>query len=166
MRRYRTLAAIAAGTLLTMAAMPAAATTLPVAGATAEAAAVTAVRVVPGAGRADVVVSFSGDVTVADFTLTGPHRIVVDVKGATMQLRTPAYDRISRGGILNVRLAQFTPEVVRIVLDLDAAREYSVVRGEGEVRVSGTGPAAFAPRSAGAAAVAAAPAPAVEAAAP
>lgn len=166
MRRYRTLAAIAAGTLLTMAAMPAAATTLPVAGATAEAAAVTAVRVVPGAGRADVVVSFSGDVTVADFTLTGPHRIVVDVKGATMQLRTPAYDRISRGGILNVRLAQFTPEVVRIVLDLDAAREYSVVRGEGEVRVSVTGPDAFAPWSAGAAAVAAAPAPAVEPAAP
>ncbi len=154
MRRYQTLAALAVGTLLTTAALPAAAAH-PTAN---EAAAVTAVRVVPGAGRADVVLSLSGDVTVADFTLTGPHRIVVDVRGATMQLRAPAYDRVPRAGIMNVRLAQREPTVVRLVLDLDGAREYSVVRTEGELRVSVTGPDAFAPWSAGAAAVAAAPA--------
>ncbi len=150
MRRYRTLAALAAGTLLTAATSAAAA---PV--ARAEAAAVTAVRVQPGAGRADVVISFDGAVQVTDFTLVNPHRIVVDVKGATMQLRAPAYDRVPRAGILNVRLAQFEAQTVRLVLDLDGAREYSVVRSEGEVRVSVTGPDAFAPWSAGASAVAA-----------
>lgn len=154
MRRYRTLAALAVGTFLTTAALPAAATPL----TANEAAAVTAVRVVPGAGRADVVLSLSGDVTVADFTLTNPHRVVVDVRGATMQLRAPAYDRVSRAGIMNVRLAQFDPTTVRLVLDLDGAREYSVVRGDGELRISVTGPDAFAPWGAGAAAVAAAPA--------
>ncbi len=161
MRRYRTLAALAVGTLLTTAALPAA-TPRPA----DEAAAVTAVRVVPGAGRADVVLSVNGDVQVVDFTLTNPHRIVVDVRGATMQLRAPAYDRVSRAGIMNVRLAQFEPTVVRLVLDLDGAREYSVVRGEGELRISVTGPDAFAPWSAGASAVAAAPAPDAPVAAP
>jgi type IV pilus assembly protein PilQ len=154
MRRYRTLAALAVGTLLTTAAMPATG----LARAADEAAAVTAVRVVPGAGRADVVLSLNGDVTIADFTLTNPHRIVVDVRGATMQLRAPSYDRVSRAGIMNVRLAQFEPTVVRLVLDLDGAREYSVVRSDDELRISVTGPDAFAPWSAGAAAVAAAPA--------
>lgn len=154
MRRYRTLAALAVGTLLTTAATPA---TGP-ARIADEAAAVTAVRVVPGAGRAEVVLSLNGDVTIADFTLTNPHRIVVDVRGATMQLRAPSYDRVSRAGIMNVRLAQFEATVVRLVLDLDGAREYSVVRTDGELRISVTGPDAFAPWSAGAAAVAAAPA--------
>lgn len=115
-------------------------------------AAVTAVRVVPGAGRADVVLSFDGAIQVTDFTLTGPHRIVVDIAGATMQLRAPAYDRVSRAGITNVRLAQ-NKGYVRLVLDLDAAREYTVVSGEGELRVSVTGPDAFAPWGGGATAV-------------
>ena len=150
MRRYRTLAALAVGTLLTA---TTAAATAPV--VRDDAAAVTAVRVIPGAGRADVVLSFDGDVRITDFTLANPHRIVVDVRGATMQLRAPIYDRVSRGGILNVRLAQFEAEVVRLVLDLDGAREYSVVRSDGEIRVSVTGPDAFAAWSAGAAAVAA-----------
>ncbi len=149
MTRYWKLAALAAGTLLTAAPRADAA---PVARADA---AVTAVRVVPGAGRAEVVLSFDGAVEVTDFILETPHRIVVDVRGATMRLRAPLYDRVSRAGILNVRLAQFKDDVVRLVLDLDAAREYSVVRGEGEVRVSVIGPDAFAPWSAGAAAVAA-----------
>ena len=150
MRRYRTLAALAVGTLLTATTSAAAAPVV-----RDDAAAVTAVRVVPGAGRADVVLSFEGDVQITDFTLANPHRIVVDVRGATMQLRAPGYDRVSRGGILNVRLRQFEAEVVRLVLDLDGAREYSVVRSDGEIRVSVTGPDAFAPWSAGAAAVAA-----------
>lgn len=160
MRRHRTLTAFAVGTLLISAAAVSAAPA-----PKAAAAAVTAVRVVPGAGRADVVLSFDGAVEISDFTLDGPHRIVVDVRGATMRLRSPSYDRVPRAGILNVRVGQFQDDVVRMVLDLDAAREYSVVRSEGELRVSVVGPDAFAPWSAGAAAVAAdAPLPALSAA--
>ena len=151
MRRHRTLAAFAVGTLL-ISAVAVSAAPAPTAAA---AAAVTAVRVVPGAGRADVVLSFDGAVEISDFMLDAPHRIVVDVRGATMRLRSPSYDRVPRAGILNVRVGQFQDDVVRLVLDLDAAREYSVVRSEGELRVSVVGPDAFAPWSAGAAAVAA-----------
>ena len=157
MRRYWTLTAVAVGSLLIGATRANAA---PV--ARSEAAAVTAVRVVPGAGRAEVVLSFEGAVEVSDFTLEGPNRIVIDVRGATMQLRAPLYDRVPRAGIVNVRLAQFQSDVVRLVLDLDASREYSVVRSEGELRVSVSGPDAFAPWSAGAAAVVADAPPAFE----
>ena len=31
------------------------------------------------------------------------------------------YDKVSRAGITNVRLAQYKPDVVRLVLELDAA---------------------------------------------
>lgn len=146
MRRHRTLAALTVGTLLISAAAVSAAPA-----PTANAAAVTAVRVVPGAGRADVVLSFDGAVAISDFTLDSPHRIVVDVRGATLRLRSPSYDRVPRAGIVNVRVGQFQDDVVRLVLDLDAAREYRVVRSEGELRVSVVGPDAFAPWSAGAA---------------
>ena len=148
MRRYRMLAPIVAGALLIGAsaahAAPAPAAATPT---------VTAVTVVPGAGRADVVLSFDGDVTVSDFVLESPHRIVVDLKGATMDLRNPAYDRVNRAGIRNVRLAQFESDVVRLVLDLDAPHDYTVVRGSNEIRVSVRGSDDFAPWSAGSVAV-------------
>ncbi len=117
------------------------------------AAAVTGVSVVPGAGRADVVLAIDGNVQITDFTLDGPARIVVDVQGATMRLRAPQYDRVPRAGIVNIRIGQYQADVVRLVLDLDASREYTVVRGVNELRVSVIGPDAFAPWSAGARAV-------------
>jgi type IV pilus assembly protein PilQ len=127
------------------------------------AAAVTGVSVVSGAGRADVVLAIDGNVQITDFTLDGPARIVVDVQGATMRLRAPQYDRVPRAGIVNIRIGQYQADVVRLVLDLDASREYTVVRGVNELRVSVIGPDAFAPWSAGARAVVAdAPATAAE----
>lgn len=160
MRRYRKFTAVALALL-------ASATTASAAPDwRAEAAAVTGVSVVPGAGRADVVLAIEGAVQVTDFTLDGPSRIVIDVQGATMRLRAPQYDRISRGGIVNVRIAQYQADVVRLVLDLDSAREYTVVRGDTELRVSVMGPDAFAPWSAGARAVAADAPPVVTAPAP
>ncbi|MEX2181302.1 MAG: AMIN domain-containing protein [Gemmatimonadaceae bacterium] len=153
MRRYGMLAATAVGALLTSAAVGDAA---PTARARADAT-VTAVSVVPGAGRADVVLTFEGTIDVSTFTLEAPHRIVVDLQGATMRLREPRYDRVARAGIRNVRLGQFAPDVVRLVLDVDTPREYEVTRGEGEIRVSVRGSDDFAPWSTGAAAVRATP---------
>ncbi len=153
MRRYGMLAATAVGALLVGATVADAA---PLARRSAEAT-VTAVSVVPGAGRADVVLNFDGAMDVSTFTLEGPHRIVVDLQGATLRLREPRYDRVARAGIRNVRLGQFAPDVVRLVLDLDTPREYEVIRGEGEIRVSVRGSDDFAPWSTGAAAVRATP---------
>ena len=105
---------------------------------------VTALSVVPAAGRAEVVVAIDGTVDVVDFTLNNPRRIVVDFRGATLTAPARFYDKVSRGGITNVRVAQYKPDVVRLVLDLDGAREYSVVRGEREVRIAVSGPDQFA----------------------
>ncbi|MFZ9897986.1 MAG: AMIN domain-containing protein [Gemmatimonadaceae bacterium] len=98
-------------------------------------AAVTAVRVEAGAAGTDVILALDGDVSVSDFRLTDPHRIVVDLRGAEMRSGV-AYDRVSRGGVTNVRLAQYAASVVRVVVDLDRERGYRIVRGVGELRIA------------------------------
>lgn len=112
------------------------------------AAAVTTLNVVPGSGRADVVIGIQGDVDVMDFAMDGGKRVVADIKGATLGIRPRLYDMVQRAGIANVRFAQFMPEVVRVVVELDAVREYTAVRGDNEVRLSVQGPSGFAPWSA------------------
>jgi type IV pilus assembly protein PilQ len=98
-------------------------------------AAVTAIRVEAGAAGTDVVLALDGDVSVSDFRLTDPHRIVVDLRGAEMRSGV-AYDRVARGGVTNVRLAQYAASVVRVVVDLDRERGYRIVRGVGELRIA------------------------------
>ncbi|HEX7547296.1 MAG TPA: secretin N-terminal domain-containing protein [Gemmatimonadaceae bacterium] len=106
---------------------------------------ITALSVVPGSGHADVVIAVEGQsIEIIDFTLESPRRIVVDLKGATLGMPAPFYDKVARGGITNIRMAQWKTGIVRIVLDLDGPRDYSVVRGEHDVRVAVNGPDAFA----------------------
>ena len=98
-------------------------------------AAVTAVRVEAGPARTDVILALDGEVSVSDFRLSDPHRIVVDLRGAEMRSGV-SYDRVARGGITNVRLAQYAASVVRVVIDLDRERGYRIVRGAGELRIA------------------------------
>jgi type IV pilus assembly protein PilQ len=49
------------------------------------------------------------------------------------------YDKVSRGGITNVRYSQYRPNIVRVVIELDAKHPYEVKRNPNEVRVSVTG---------------------------
>ena len=97
--------------------------------------AIRSLSVVAATGRAEIVIALNGNVEVADFTLSGPDRIVLDVMGATLGMPPRMYDRVARGGVTNVRLAQYKEDVVRIVIDLDARREYKVVRGTDDLRV-------------------------------
>lgn len=106
---------------------------------------VTALSVVPASGHADVVIAVDGpSIEIIDFTLDNPHRVVVDLKGATLGMPARLYDRISRGGITNVRMAQYRPDIVRVVLDLDGPHEYTAVHGDHDVRISVKGPSDFA----------------------
>ena len=105
--------------------------------------AVTAVSIVPSSGRAEVVVAISGPVEVSDFVLSGPNRVVLDLSGARLGLPAHMYDKVSRAGITNVRLAQYKPDVVRLVLELDSARDYEVTRSENEIRIAVTGTEKF-----------------------
>jgi type IV pilus assembly protein PilQ len=139
MRRIGTLAALSAALLTAGAgAARAAHTHTPSASAFPAQAtgAVTGISVVPGDGRAEVVIALSGFSKVTDFTIDNPERIVLDVSGARVGGMGRAYDRVRRGGILNIRVGQYQADVVRIVLDLAAPARYSVTRGEQAVRIS------------------------------
>ncbi len=103
------------------------------------AATVHSLSVVPSSGKAEVVIGVNAAVDVQDFTLDAPYRVVVDLKGATLDMSRRTYDRASRGGITNVRYSQFRPNIVRVVIDLDAKHPYEVKRTNGEVRISVTG---------------------------
>ncbi|MBC7788513.1 MAG: AMIN domain-containing protein [Anaerolineae bacterium] len=105
---------------------------------------VTSLSVVPVSGRADVVIAVDGSIDVQDFVLTSPARVVLDLKGARLVMPPRLYDKISRGGINNVRLAQYKDDVVRVVIDLDSEHDYTVVRNAQGVLVSiSGGPAEF-----------------------
>jgi type IV pilus assembly protein PilQ len=105
--------------------------------------AVTAVSIVPSTGRAEVVVAISGPVDVSDFVLTGPDRVVLDLTGARLSVPPHMYDKVSRAGITNLRLAQYKADVVRLVLELDGTREYEIARTEKEIRIAVTGSEKF-----------------------
>jgi type IV pilus assembly protein PilQ len=98
---------------------------------------VTGVSVQPSPGRADVIVNVRGAVEVRDFMLESPSRLVLDVVGAKLKGNPVSlYDGIKRGGVVNLRYAQFKPDVVRIVLDLDHPMDYHVERVADAIRVS------------------------------
>ena len=98
---------------------------------------VTGVSVQAAPGRADVIINVRGAVEVRDFMLENPNRLVLDVVGAKLKGNPVSdYDGVKRGGVLNLRFAQFKPDVVRIVLDLDRAMDYHVERVADAIRVS------------------------------
>jgi type IV pilus assembly protein PilQ len=98
---------------------------------------VTGVSVQPSPGRADVIVNVRGAVEVRDFVLDRPDRLVLDVMGAKLKGNSPnLYDGVVRGGVLNIRTSQFKPDVVRIVMELDRAKDYHLERVADAIRVS------------------------------
>ena len=98
---------------------------------------VTAVSLAPSAGKAEVVIAVSGAVDVRDFVLGSPDRLVLDVVGAKLSDGAPAvYDGVKRGGVLNLRYSQFRPDIVRIVIHLDAPKAYEVTRQGESIRIT------------------------------
>jgi len=97
---------------------------------------VTAVSILPGAGRTHIVIDIRGSVDVQDFALDGPPRLVVDVEGARLSTTGAQYDGQNRGGIVNVRYAQYTPDVVRVVIELESLRGYQLERVDDAIRIS------------------------------
>ncbi|HJP86936.1 MAG TPA: AMIN domain-containing protein [Gemmatimonadaceae bacterium] len=103
------------------------------------AATVHSLSVVPSSGKAEVVIGVNAAVEVQDFTLDAPARVVVDIKGATLDMSYRSYDRVARGGITNIRYSQYRPNIVRVVIDLDSKHPYEVKRSDTEIRVAITG---------------------------
>ncbi|MEK6613234.1 MAG: AMIN domain-containing protein [Gemmatimonadota bacterium] len=89
MRRVYQLAVLAAALTVSARSATAAASETPRAPSS-----VTALSVVPAAGRAEVVVTIDGAVNVIDFTLENPRRIVLDFRGATLSAPARFYDKV------------------------------------------------------------------------
>jgi len=103
------------------------------------------VSVLPGSGKVEIVIDLQGAAVVQDFTLSNPARLVIDLHGTRLAAPVALYDGRNRGGVRNVRYAQFKPDVVRVVIDLDALKDYQVERAAGQVRIRiGTERTAFA----------------------
>jgi type IV pilus assembly protein PilQ len=97
---------------------------------------VMAVSVLPATGRAELVIDVRGVVQVSDFVLNGPDRLVVDLVGARLAAPQVQYDGRARGGVRNVRYAQFRSDVVRVVVELDGPRDYEVRQEDEAVRIA------------------------------
>jgi type IV pilus assembly protein PilQ len=99
---------------------------------------VRAVSLVPTSGQAELVIQIQGAVQVTDRTLTDPSRIVLDIAGATLGagMNRSAYDGVKRAGVLNVRLSQYAPDVVRVVMDVERLVPYRIERTDEAIRVS------------------------------
>jgi len=97
---------------------------------------VMAVSIVPATGRAELVIDVRGVVQVSDFVLSDPARLVVDLVGARLAAPQVQYDGRTRGGVRNVRYAQFRSDVVRVVVELDQPRDYDVHQGDDAIRIS------------------------------
>jgi type IV pilus assembly protein PilQ len=97
---------------------------------------VKSLSVLPATGHAVVVIGVDGAVDFQDFTLRSPDKIVVDISGVSLGMPQAGYDRIERGGIVDVRYSQYRKNVVRVVLTLDRSRSYSVSRTERQIRIA------------------------------
>ena len=69
------------------------------------------------------------------FRLSNPDRLVIDIKGVKDRVAKSAID-VNDGAVKRVRVAQFSPEVTRIVLDLAGRTEYAVTPSRDMLRVT------------------------------
>jgi type IV pilus assembly protein PilQ len=97
--------------------------------------AVRSIAIVSGAKGAELQIGTDAAVAVSDFKLTGPQRVVVDLQNAVLGVPAQLYDRVQRGAVVNVKVAQYRANVVRVVLELSDARDYEVVKDGNTVRV-------------------------------
>ena len=123
---------------------------------------VTEVTITPMASQTSVLISVDGEVAHRDFTMEGPHRLVVDLMGADHALPRDDFATVNRGGIVSMRTSQYSEDVVRMVFVLDRALGYAIVPDPRGLRIvlenptgdfepwssgSTTAPAAFDPTS-------------------
>jgi len=102
---------------------------------------VKSLAVVSASGRAEVVIAVDNSVSIQDFSLADPSRVVLDLKGAKLSAPTRLYDHVPRGGVTNIRVAQYRENTVRVVIDLDADHKYAVTRDANGVHVAIDAPA-------------------------
>jgi type IV pilus assembly protein PilQ len=98
---------------------------------------ISALRLEGRGGRTELTVEITGgEVTYEHFRLSGPPRVVVDIRGARSDLPASRYDGIHRGGVSAVRTSQHAADVVRVVIDLVRDAQYTVEQVPEGVRIA------------------------------
>jgi type IV pilus assembly protein PilQ len=95
---------------------------------------VTGLSVTPVADRTEVVIMVDGNVSPRHFMLDDA-RLVIDLTGVPQSPRFDLRD-LNRGGIRELRVAPFQPNVARIVIALNARVPYEFVRESDRIRIS------------------------------
>jgi type IV pilus assembly protein PilQ len=95
---------------------------------------VTGLSVAPVADRTEVIIMVDGSVTARHFMLDDG-RIVVDLSGVPQSPRFEMRE-FNRGGVRELRVAPFQPNVARIVIALERPNSYEFVREAGRIRVT------------------------------
>lgn len=96
---------------------------------------VTEVTITPMASQTSVLIAVDGDVDYRDFTMEGPHRLVIDLMGSRHALPRDEFGALNRGGIREVRTSQYSDDVVRVVFVLDQKLGYTVVPDDLGLRI-------------------------------
>jgi type IV pilus assembly protein PilQ len=111
---------------------------------------VTEVTITPMASQTSVFIAIDGDVEYRDFTMEGPHRLVVDLMGARHALPRGEFTEVNRGGIRSMRSSQYSEDVVRVVFVLEDGLSYSIVSEGRGLRITLQNPSGdFEPWSSG-----------------
>lgn len=84
----------------------------------------------------EVSIVTEGRLEIRHFNMEGPYRLVLDLIGAEHALPARDFPAVNRGGIVAVRSSQYSPEVVRIVFELDRLLSYTAETGDGFVRLA------------------------------
>ena len=112
---------------------------------------VTEVTITPMASTTSVLITVDGDIEYRDFTMEGPHRLVLDLMGARHALPRGEFAEVNRGGIRSLRSSQYSDDVVRVVLVLEDRLGYTIVPEARGLRISLQNPGGdFEPWSSGA----------------
>jgi type IV pilus assembly protein PilQ len=97
--------------------------------------------VTPVADRTQVTITVDGAASISTMTLSNPDRLVIDFGNSRHAGGLERFDQINRGGVRGIRVAQFQPTVVRVVIDLDRAVDHAIEQSAGEVRLTFSNPA-------------------------
>ena len=107
--------------------MPALAQTQEPAGPTANASVISSVAITQGAQTASVRVEGDGRLDARTARMQNPERVVLDFAGARLAVQKTMIPGMS-APVRGVRLGQYKPDVVRVVIDLSQTTPYEVLR--------------------------------------
>ena len=112
---------------------------------------VTEVTITPMASQTSILVATDELVEYRSFAMEGPHRLVIDLMGATHALPQENFAALNRGGIVSMRTSQYAEDVVRLVFVLEQPLGFEVIEDPRGLRIQLDNPVGdFEPWSSGA----------------